>query len=97
MAKVTIPDSDKVITTKPVVEKVSEPITIKAIVKLQNQLDARLFYTGQVSGKSYIWERAGSIVPVDAQDAPKLLEKIINTNSCCNGSSTGQPVFIVVE
>lgn len=96
MAKVTIPDSDKVITTKPVVEKVSEPITIKE-VKLQNQLDARLFYTGQVSGKSYIWERAGSIVSVDAADAPKLLEKIINTNSCCNGSSTGQPVFIVVE
>lgn len=97
MAKITIPDPKDILTTKPVVEKVAEPDTIKAIVKLQNQLDAKVSYDGRYSGKHYEWAKAGSVVPVDAQDAPELLEKQINTNSCCNGSSTGQSVFIVVE
>lgn len=55
-------------------------------VKLQSMLDARVSYTGQVTGKSYYWDRAGSVVAVDVADAPNLLEKRIKAQSCCNGS-----------
>jgi len=66
-------------------------------VKLQSQMDARLLYDGLVTGKHYEWQRAGSIVVVDAQDAPYLLEKKLNAHSCCGGSSPDQSVFAVVE
>lgn len=55
-------------------------------VKLQSLLDAHILYTGQVTGKSYEWVRAGSVVVVDEQDAPTLLKKRIKVHSCCNGS-----------
>ena len=55
-------------------------------VKLQSLRDAHIQYTGQVSGKSYEWIRAGSIQAVDALDAPYLLNKRIKTQSCCSGN-----------
>ena len=64
---------------------ISKPITINS-VKLQSLLDARVLYTGQATGKSYEWVRAGSVVVVDAKDAPALLQKRIKTQSCCNQS-----------
>lgn len=72
---------------KVTVEEVTAPVTIKvSYVKLQSQLDARLLYTGQVTGKSYEWTRAGSVVEVDALDAPYLLSKRTKKQSCCSGS-----------
>ncbi len=67
------------------VVKTSTPDTITS-VKLQSLLDAHIHYTGQVTGKSYEWVRAGSVVVVDAKDAPALLQKRIKTQSCCNQS-----------
>lgn len=67
------------------VVKTSTPDTI-TYVKLQLMTDAHVLYTGQVTGKSYEWTRAGSIQSVDSADAPALLEKRIKVHSCCNGS-----------
>lgn len=67
------------------VVKTYTPAIIK-VVKLQSLLDAHIFYTGSETGKQYEWNRAGSIVVVDAADAPSLLEKRIKAQSCCNGS-----------
>lgn len=64
-------------------------------VKLQLCIDAHASYDGEVSGRHYDWARAGSIVAVDATDAPKLLEKRIKAQSCCSGSDN--PVFQIVD
>ena len=64
-------------------------------VKLQLCIDAHAVYDGQETGKRYEWARAGSIVVVDALDAPKLLEKRIKAQSCCNGSDN--PVFQIID
>jgi hypothetical protein len=81
---------------KPKVE-VEQPATTpyNSSVKLQSLLDARVIYTGLVTGKRYEWNRAGSIVAVDAADAPSLLSKRIKSQSCCNGSDNA--VFQIVE
>jgi hypothetical protein len=66
-------------------------------VRLQLQIDAKAQYTGRVSGESYEWQRAGSIVAVRADDVPALLDKKINSYSCCGGSTKDQSMFVVVE
>jgi len=64
-------------------------------VKLQLNIDAHVLYDGLETGKHYDWARAGSIVPVDALDAPTLLEKRIKSQSCCSGSDVS--VFIKMD
>ena len=91
MSKVVIPKSKEVVVVQP-----STP-TYNNSVKLQSQMDAHLFYDGQVTQRHYEWERAGAVVAVDAMDAPFLLEKKINRQSCCGGSTINTPVFLVVE
>lgn len=71
------------------------PRTYNSSVKLQLMRDAHVVYDGPETGKHYEWQRAGSIVAVDSQDAPKLLEKRIKAQSCCNGSDN--PVFQIVD
>jgi len=79
-----------------VVEETTAPDTINTDVKLQSLVDARLHYTGQETGKSYLWERGGSIVPVLAEDAPYLLSKKSKSKACCSGNSSGA-IFQEVE
>lgn len=64
-------------------------------VKLQLCIDAHAHYDGPVTGKHYEWARAGSVVVVDALDAPVLLEKRIKAQSCCSGSDVS--VFQIVD
>lgn len=71
---------------KQVVEEQPKPL-YNSTVKLQSMMDAHLSYDGLVTGKHYEWVRAGSVVAVDADDAPALLEKRIVAQSCCNGSN----------
>lgn len=80
---------------KVTVEPTSAVVYNSTSVKLQLCIDAHATYTGQETGKSYDWARAGSIVAVDSLDAPKLLEKRIKAQSCCNGSDN--PVFQIVD
>ena len=77
------------------VEKTTASVTLITSVKLQLNIDAHVLYDGLETGKHYDWARAGSIVPVDALDAPTLLEKRIKSQSCCSGSDV--PVFIKID
>ncbi|HET8685828.1 MAG TPA: hypothetical protein VFM18_04095 [Methanosarcina sp.] len=73
------------ITNKDLFEEAPKPL-YNETVKLQLLLDAHVLYTGSETGKQYEWARAGSVVAVDALDAPVLLEKRIKSQSCCNTS-----------
>jgi hypothetical protein len=77
----------------PVEQSASTPYNSTS-VKLQLCIDAHAIYNGEVSGRHYEWARAGSVVVVDALDAPKLLEKRIKAQSCCSGSDN--PVFQII-
>ena len=68
------------------------PYNNEVKVSLTSLLDARLVYTGQVTGQQYVWNKAGSIVEVDAEDSKILLAKRIY-GSCCGNSIDGQPIF----
>jgi hypothetical protein len=70
-------------------------VSYNSIVKLQSLLDAHVHYDGLVTGKHYEWMRAGSVVAVDAQDAPALLKKRIKAQSCCNSSDNA--IFEIVD
>ena len=61
-------------------------------VRLVSLLDARLVYTGQVTGKQYEWIKAGSVIEVDAEDSKILLAKRIY-GTCCGNSPDGTPLF----
>jgi len=80
---------DHLFDKKSVVEEKPAPDTIKSDVKLQSLMDARLHYDGEVSGRHYVWERAGSILFVDAEDAPYLLSKKSKSKTCCSGNESG--------
>ncbi len=85
------PKSDEV-----VVVPTSAPVYNKD-VKLQSLIDARLSYDGRISGKHYVWDKAGSVVAVDALDAPYLLEKRIKSLACCSGDNVNQAIFQAVD
>lgn len=76
------------------VEETVPTITIK-LIKVQSLIDAHLFYTGQNSGKSYEWTRAGAIVMVNELDVPELLAKRLGGQTCC-GSKGGNVIFSIV-
>lgn len=86
----TTPNKSEVI-----VEQVTATPYNSPSVKLQSQIDARINYTGQVTGKQYYWARAGSVESVDSLDAPYLLEKRIQSHSCCSGTDVA--IFIKID
>jgi len=69
------------------------PYNKETKVKIISLLDARLEYTGQVTGQQYVWIKAGSMVEVNAEDSVILLAKRIGGNSCCGNSPDGTPIF----
>ena len=63
-------------------------------VIIRSLIEARLIYTGQVTGKQYTWNTAGSIVPVDTLDSETLLAKRVGgRNLCCGNSKDGNKMF----
>jgi hypothetical protein len=68
----------------------------KVSVKLRSLYDARLEYTGQTSGKQYQWNKAGSIVEVDAEDSEILLAKRIGGKLCCGNSRDVNKLFELI-
>jgi len=62
-------------------------------VKLRSCYDARLQYKGQVTGKLYSWNKAGSVVEVDSLDSEYLLAKRLGAKPCCGNSRGGNPIF----
>ena len=66
-------------------------------VKIRSLLDARLEYTGQVSGKQYLWNKAGSVVLVDVEDSEILLAKHIGGRLCCGNSQDTNSIFEIAD
>jgi hypothetical protein len=64
-------------------------------VKLRSLYDARLRYTGRLSGKQYEWTRAGSVVSVSNEDVSYLMSKKVGTG-CCGANSDGR-IFEIVN
>lgn len=62
-------------------------------VLIQSVFDARLEYTGQITGKQYVWNKAGSVQEVDALDSEILLAKRIGSTGCCGSSQGGNVIF----
>jgi hypothetical protein len=66
-------------------------------VSIQSVLSARLEYTGQVSGKQYVWNKAGDIVIVDVEDSETLLAKHIGNKLCCGNSQDMNKIFQIAH
>jgi hypothetical protein len=66
-------------------------------VKIRSRFDARLEYTGQATGKQYLWSKAGSVVLVDVEDSEILLAKHIGDQLCCGNSPETNKVFELVS
>ena len=50
---------------------------------------------GNVTGKRYVFERAGAIVPVASDDVDELLSKMA-AGSCCGGDPSPKKLFDIV-
>lgn len=65
-------------------------------VQLRLLVNTKLKIPGSVSKKQYVFNGAGSIAMVDAEDVPKLLERK-RPGSCCGGAPGPTPVFEIVD
>ena len=92
-----VPDTQQPIN--PIVDSESKVTYTKSSVSVQirSRLDARLEYTGQATGKQYLWSKAGSVVLVDVEDSEILLAKRIGDQLCCGNSPETNKVFELVS
>lgn len=78
-----------------------ERVEAKAIeyktVLVQLGIDAKVKVTGYVTGNSYLFNGAGSVVDVDERDVQNLLEKRQGGRQCCGGTDYGNAMFSLVE
>ena len=80
------------------VERVVEVKSYKsATVAVQSLIDATIKATGYVTGNSYVFNGAGSVVDVDERDVEQLLEKRQGGRQCCGGTGFGNAVFSLAE
>jgi len=76
-----------------IISESEEPDTIR-LVLLQNM---KLIITGSYTGKTYIFDGAGSIQDVDKLDAEEFLKRR-SPKECCPGSVGGnRPYFEISE
>lgn len=66
------------------------PETVRIVLLKQIKLN----YTGPISGKLYQFSGAGAELPIDAEDAEIMMEKL--GGECCPGGSGPQPYFAIV-
>jgi len=77
---------------KPVV-KAEKPVVARPTTneynykKVQSLFEARLIYTGAVTGIRYEWPTAGTVVSVRVEDIPDLLGKQVGKSDCCGGGN----------
>ena len=88
MPKYSVPNIDKEF-----VEKVSTPKYSNSIQAVRLVIDAKVVYSGYVTGNNYKWNGAGSIVDVDERDVKNLLEKRQGGRQCCGGTGYGNAMF----
>lgn len=73
----------------------SEFSTAKVQVRLM--IDAKVSVTGYVTGNSYVFNGAGSVVDIDETDVENLLEKRQGGRQCCGGTGFGNQMFSLAE
>jgi len=78
------------------VDKVKSEVVKAEGVLLQLLVHTKLKIPGPITGKPYLFDGSGSIVMVDAEDAPGLLERT-RPGSCCGGVPGPHPVFKLVN
>lgn len=76
----------------PVVQERVETYNYRQVI-IESLFDAHLVYTGQETGKQYVWPHSGSTQSVDERDVPALLSKRIGERSCCGQGLQGNLVF----
>ena len=65
-------------------------------VQLRLLVNTKLKIPGSVSKKQYVFNGAGSMVTVAAEDVLKLMERT-RPGSCCGGAPGPTPVFEIVD
>ena len=76
--------------------KVEPKLETSTVRYIQSQYPARIRYEGKTTGKWYVWERSGAVIPVDTLDADEILSKVMNNNPCCGSRRIPQPKFVEV-
>ena len=66
-----------------------------ASVRLRSQYPGTVITIGVYTGTRYVF-KSGDTIDVNANDAPKMLEKRFGGNSCCGSGVKPLPHFIVV-
>ena len=79
--------SDKEVSPSPSEEAPKAPETVR-LVLLRN---LKLNYTGPITGKLYVFDGGGTVLPVDAEDAHIMLAK--HGGDCCPKGSGPTPYF----
>ncbi len=79
--------SDEEISPSPSEEAPKAPETVR-LVLLRN---VKLNYTGPVTGKLYVFDGGGSVLPIDVEDAQIMLDK--HGGQCCPSGSGPTPYF----
>mgnify|MGYP001310856621 CR=1 FL=1 len=85
--------------------KIEEPELVKAEPKVYNEtneyvairsrVDAKFLVTGAVTGKQYVFDRAGSVVNINRKDMNEILNKKRGVG-CCGNSDTDRNLFELV-
>ena len=83
------------VKTVDTVETVKVPKPVFNYRRVVSGLDAKLYVTGEYSGREYLFDGAGSVVDVDTRDVEWLLEKR-QAKGCCGGGGE-TPIFYLVE
>jgi hypothetical protein len=80
------------------IEKVEAPKKEKeSTLPVQSLIDAKIIATGYVTGNSYVFNGAGSVVDVDERDVENLLSKRQGGRQCCGGTDYGNAMFTLAE
>ncbi len=90
MSKYSLPSINKVET----VYAPKYDLSFRAVRLL---IDANVNATGYVTGNSYKFDGAGSVVDVDERDVENLVNKRQGGRQCCGGTGHGNAVFELVE
>ena len=79
-------------------EEVPSPLEqVDNTVLIVCMIDSVVKVTGTVSGKSYQFSGAGSVVNVDKKDVEWLLAKRQGERQCCGGTGNGNIVFALAS
>lgn len=99
MAKRSVDDRDSEWVKVEVEQLEVEPLEVeqpRPTVQLRLLKSLTVNYVGPITGQLYIFSGSGSIVEVDAEDAPLMLMKKGN-KKCCPTSVGPQPYFEIVR